>query len=45
MLIIHKSLKPNLVEEYSDTFELIVTESKVEDKEIRIMSGTLGANP
>ena len=38
MLVIHKSLKPVLVEEYSDTFELIVTNSKVEDKEIRIMS-------
>ena len=39
MLGIHKSLNPLLVEEYSDTFELIVTEIKVEDKEVRVMSG------
>ena len=39
MLGIHKSLKPVLVEEYCDIFELIVTEVKVEGKEIRVMSG------
>ena len=39
MLGIHKSLNPVLVEEYSETFELIVAEVKVMDKEIKVMSG------
>ena len=39
MLGIHKSLNPVLVEEYSETFELIVTEVKVEGQEIKVMSG------
>ena len=36
---IHNSLKPILIEEYSEEFELIVAEIKVSNKEIRIMTG------
>ena len=39
LLGIHKSLEPVLVEEYSEKFELIVTEVKVANKQIRIMTG------
>ena len=39
MLGIHKSLEPVLIEEYSDNFELIVTEIKISNKEIRLMTG------
>ena len=39
MLGIHKSLEPVLIEEYSEKFELIVTEVKIGTKEIRIMTG------
>ena len=39
MLGIHKSLNPVLVEEYSDTFELLVTEIKVVEKQIRVITG------
>ena len=34
-----EKLKPVLIEKYSDTFELIVVEIKVEGKEIRVMTG------
>ena len=36
---IHKSLQPVLIEEYSEIFELIVTEINVSNQEIRIISG------
>ena len=39
ILGIHSSLEPVLIEEYSDSFELIVAEIKVLGKEVRIMSG------
>ena len=39
MLGIHKSLNPVLIEEYSETFELLVTEVKVVGKEIRVITG------
>ena len=39
ILGIHESLKPVLVEEYSDKFEIIVAEIKVEGKDIRIING------
>ena len=39
MLGIHKSLEPVLIEEYSDNFELIVTEIKIANKEVRMMTG------
>ena len=35
----HKSLEPVLIEEYSDSFELIVGEVKVNEKEVRVISG------
>ena len=39
MVGVHKSLQPILIEEYSDDFELIVVEIKVEGKNICIISG------
>ena len=39
MLGIHVSLKPVLISEYSDTFELIVVEVRVATKCIRIITG------
>ena len=39
MLGIHVGLKPVLIQEYNDTFELIVVEVKVADKEICIITG------
>ena len=36
---IHRSLQPVLIEEYDEKFELIVTEIKIANKEIRVMSG------
>ena len=36
---VHKGLKPILIKEYSDEFELIVVEIQIKNKEIRIMSG------
>ena len=38
-IAVHKSLKPMLIEEYSDKFELLVVEIKLADKEVRVMSG------
>ena len=39
MIGAHKSLKPCLIQEYSDQFELIVVEIKISNKEIRLISG------
>ena len=39
MLGIHKSLEPVLIQEYSESFELIVAEIRVASKEIRIITG------
>ena len=39
MVGIHKSFEPVLIEEYEDTFELLVIEIVVENKEIRVISG------
>ena len=39
LICIHKSLDPVLIEEYSEKFELIVTEVKIANKEIRIRTG------
>ena len=38
-IAVHKSLKPVLIDEYSDDFELLVVEVKLGAKEVRIMSG------
>ena len=35
----HKALKPMLVKEYSDKFELLVVEITVGNKDIRVVSG------
>ena len=35
----HKALKPILIEEYSEDFELLVVEIKIANREIRIISG------
>ena len=35
----HKSLKPILISEYSEDFELLVVEIRIRNKEIRIMTG------
>ena len=39
MLGIHQSLEPVLIEQYSETFELIVAEIKTNNQQIRIMTG------
>ena len=39
MIGIHRSLELVVIEEYSETFELIVTEIKVMHTEIKIISG------
>ena len=36
---VHKALKPLLIEEYSEGFELLVVEVTVRNKDIRIISG------
>ena len=36
---IHKGLKPMLIKEYSDKFELLIVEVTAGDKEIRVISG------
>ena len=38
-VIVHKSLKPVLIEEYSTEFELIVVEVKIGDIEVRLIVG------
>ena len=39
MLGAHKALKPFLIEEYSDIFELLVVEIKIANRDIRILTG------
>ena len=39
MLGVHVKLKPVLISEYSDTFEMLVVQVKVEGKEIRVITG------
>ena len=36
---VHKALAPVLIEEYSEDFELLVVEVKINNKEIRIITG------
>ena len=36
---VHQSLSPVLIQEYNESFELIVIEIKVNDKEIRVITG------
>ena len=36
---VHKALKPMLIEEYSDNFELLVVEVQIMNKEIRMITG------
>ena len=38
-IAIHENLKPKLIKEYSDQFELLVVEIQTEDTDIRIISG------
>ena len=42
MLGVKDDLKPVLIEEYSETFELIVVEIRIENKEIRMLTGYMG---
>ena len=39
MIGVHKSLKPKLINEYDETFELLVIEINVANKDIRVISG------
>ena len=39
MLGIHQSLEPVLIEEYDETFELLVAEFKVASVDVRILTG------
>lgn len=39
LIAVHKSLKPVLIEEHSEEFELLVVEAKIGNKEVRVMSG------
>ena len=39
LLGVHKSLEPVLIEEYSETFELLVAEIKTTNQSIRIITG------
>ena len=39
MLGVHVGLEPVLISEYSDTFELLVVEVKLGNKEIRVITG------
>ena len=36
---IHEDLEPKLIEEYNNEFEMIVTEVKVKNRNIRIITG------
>ena len=36
---VHKSLNPVLIQEYNDTFELLVVEISVSNRDIRVISG------
>ena len=35
----HKTLEPILIQEYSEDFELIIVEIKIEDNKLRVISG------
>ena len=39
MLGAHVKLQPNLISEYSETFEMLVVQVRVEGREIRIITG------
>ena len=39
VIAVHENLKPKLIEEYSDEFELLVVEVKTESHNIRVISG------
>ena len=39
LIAVNKDLKPKMVEEYEDDFELLVVEIEAEDEDIRIISG------
>ena len=39
MIGVHVSLEPVLIEEYSDTFELLVVEISLSDRRIRVITG------
>ena len=39
MIGVHKSLKPVLINEYSETFELLVVEINAANRDIRVISG------
>ena len=39
MIGVHKALKPVLINELNDPFELLVVEIKIGDREIRVISG------
>ena len=39
MIAVHKALKPVLINEYSEDFEIIVVECKLGGKEVRIITG------
>ena len=38
-LAVHEDLKPKLIQEYSDEFELLVVQIKTEDGPIRLVTG------
>ena len=39
MLAVHQDLKPKLIEEYDEPFELIVVEVETDKQNVRIMTG------
>ena len=39
MIGVHKALQPVLVEEYNDDFELLIVETNIKGREVRIISG------
>ena len=39
LIACHEDLKPKLIEEYEDDFELLVVEIKVNEKDIKVISG------
>ena len=39
MISVHEDLRPKLIEEYSEEFELLVVEIKTKQKDIRVISG------
>ena len=38
-IAVHEDLKPKLIEEYSDSFELLVVEIETQNKSVRVISG------